>query len=86
MSGLDHEADRAAAVATAQQDAAFEKKAMDDAHSVSSVSHDAYVPDGIHDGLTFPTKDERATLRRVSDRIPWNAYCRSRLLLRSGRG
>lgn len=30
--------------------------------------------DGIHDGLEFPTEEERATLRRVSDTIPWNAY------------
>jgi hypothetical protein len=30
--------------------------------------------DGIHDGLVFPTDEERATLRRVSDDIPWNAY------------
>ena len=32
--------------------------------------------DGIHDGLIFPTKDERLTLRRVPDSIPWNAYCK----------
>lgn len=31
-------------------------------------------PDGIHDGLEFPTDEERATLRRVADSIPWNAY------------
>ncbi|KAJ6504568.1 peptide transporter PTR2A [Mycena vulgaris] len=40
-------------------------------------------PDGIHDGLVFPTDEERATLRRVPDTaprarlhpdIPWNAY------------
>ena len=31
-------------------------------------------PDGIHDGLVFPTDEERVTLRRVSDRVPWNAY------------
>ncbi|KAJ7235495.1 POT family-domain-containing protein [Mycena rebaudengoi] len=30
--------------------------------------------DGIHDGLVFPTEEERLTLRRVSDKIPWNAY------------
>ncbi|KAF8805077.1 peptide transporter PTR2A [Phlegmacium glaucopus] len=30
--------------------------------------------DGIHDSLTFPTEEERATLRRVPDSIPWNAY------------
>ena len=32
--------------------------------------------DGIHDGLIFPTEDERLTLRRVPDSIPWNAYCK----------
>ena len=31
--------------------------------------------DGIHDGLIFPTEDERLTLRRVPDSIPWSAYC-----------
>lgn len=30
--------------------------------------------DGIHDGLEFPNDDERETLRRVPDAIPWNAY------------
>ncbi|KAF8964521.1 peptide transporter PTR2A [Flammula alnicola] len=30
--------------------------------------------DGIHDGLLYPTDEERATLRRIPDKIPWNAY------------
>lgn len=30
--------------------------------------------DGFHDGLEFPTEEEKATLRRVSDTVPWNAY------------
>lgn len=30
--------------------------------------------DGIHDGLDFPTPEELATLRRVSDKIPWSAF------------
>ena len=33
-----------------------------------------YDTDGIHDGLVFPTEEERATLRRVPDSIPWDAY------------
>ncbi|KAF8328997.1 peptide transporter PTR2A [Amanita rubescens] len=33
-----------------------------------------YELDGIHDGLVFPTEEERATLRRVPDSIPWSAY------------
>ena len=32
--------------------------------------------DSIHEGLIFPTEDERLTLRRVPDSIPWNAYCK----------
>ena len=35
---------------------------------------EAPVQDGIHDGLEFPTEEERMTLRRVTDTIPWNAY------------
>ena len=27
-----------------------------------------------HDGLVFPTEEERTTLRRVPDSIPWDAY------------
>ncbi|KAL0577272.1 hypothetical protein V5O48_004700 [Marasmius crinis-equi] len=30
--------------------------------------------DGIYDGLEFPSEEEKATLRRVADRMPWNAY------------
>lgn len=46
----------------------------------SDASHDhkgdpeAPVEDGIHDGLEFPTEEEKKTLRRVADAIPWNAY------------
>ncbi|KAJ4474369.1 PTR2-domain-containing protein [Lentinula aciculospora] len=31
-------------------------------------------PDGIHDGLEFPTEEERLVLRRVSDTLPWASY------------
>ncbi|KAG5339838.1 hypothetical protein C0989_003347 [Termitomyces sp. Mn162] len=30
--------------------------------------------DGIHDALEFPTEEERETLRRVPDSLPWSAY------------
>jgi len=30
---------------------------------------------GIYDGLEFPTEEEKRTLRRVADAIPWAAYC-----------
>ncbi|THU84559.1 peptide transporter PTR2A [Dendrothele bispora CBS 962.96] len=32
------------------------------------------VVDDLHDGLEFPTEEERLTLRRISDKIPWPAY------------
>lgn len=73
MSGLDHDAGRYAAMSEAQKDEiALEKKAANDRDSISVLSH--HEPDGIHDGLTFPTQEERETLRRVADTIPWNAY------------
>jgi len=30
--------------------------------------------DGIHEGLTFPTDEEKKSLHRVPDSIPWNSY------------
>ncbi|KAJ8474525.1 hypothetical protein ONZ45_g15917 [Pleurotus djamor] len=47
-----------------------EKRSSSEA-SISDVEHEL---DGIHDGLEFPTEEEKLTLRRVSDAIPWNAY------------
>jgi len=41
---------------------------ISDSHSVKETN------DGIHDGLEFPTDEEKQTLRRVPDKIPTNAY------------
>ncbi|KAL0064569.1 hypothetical protein AAF712_008514 [Marasmius tenuissimus] len=41
---------------------------------VSSSNDQDTVQDGIHDGLEFPTEEERRTLRRVADSVPWNSY------------
>lgn len=30
--------------------------------------------DSAHEGLEFPSEEELATLRRVSDTLPWTAY------------
>ncbi|KAG8213144.1 hypothetical protein J3R82DRAFT_11551 [Butyriboletus roseoflavus] len=30
--------------------------------------------DSAHEGLEFPSEEELATLRRVSDALPWTAY------------
>ncbi len=48
-----------------------EKRGLDTGSS-SDGDHEL---DGIHDGLEFPTEEEKRTLRRVADTIPWTAYC-----------
>jgi POT family proton-dependent oligopeptide transporter len=30
--------------------------------------------DGVHDGLVFPSEEDKVTLRRVPDSIPYQAY------------
>ena len=71
MAGLQADRDIVAGLAEAKHDEfELEKKGL--AHS--ETSHDQEL-DGIHDGLEFPTDEEKATLRRVSDSLPWSAYC-----------
>ena len=50
------------------------KKHSSDYSEKHSDIDNLHEPDGIHDGLVFPTEEERATLRRVPDSIPWAAY------------
>lgn len=69
MAGLQADKDIIAGLAEAKRDE-YEKD-IDDSTS------EGHEPDGIHDGLEFPTKEERHTLRHVSDTIPWSAYCES---------
>jgi len=54
----------------------------DDSDHIEKISEDEleHEPDDIHDGLEFPTEEERATLRRIPDTVPWNAYCEFLLL------
>ncbi|KDR79530.1 hypothetical protein GALMADRAFT_243632 [Galerina marginata CBS 339.88] len=66
MAGLQHDTDAVAALADVKR----HDSRSPDLHSISHAEE----LDGIHDGLTFPTDDERATLRRVADNIPWSAY------------
>ncbi|KAI0674348.1 MFS peptide transporter [Trametes maxima] len=71
MAGLQADKDIIAGLAEAKRDEAdYEKK---HGLSESTTSHEHEL-DGIHDGLEFPTEEERATLRRVSDPIPWTTY------------
>ncbi|KAI0084620.1 PTR2-domain-containing protein [Irpex rosettiformis] len=70
MAGLQHDRDIDLGYAAAELS---EKKLdSDDGHVESeTASHEL---DGIHDGLEFPTEEEKATLRRVPDAVPWGAY------------
>jgi POT family proton-dependent oligopeptide transporter len=60
------------AIAVAGFDKSEKESVPDTAHEKPELEQEL---DGIHDGLEFPTEEERLTLRRVADTIPWNAYC-----------
>ncbi|CAK5277965.1 unnamed protein product [Mycena citricolor] len=40
----------------------------------SEASSAFHAKDGIHDGLVRPTAEDEATLRRISDVVPWSTY------------
>ena len=72
MAGLQADNDILAGLAEAKRDELeLEKKGI----SPASSTHEPEL-DGVHDGLEFPTEEEKSTLRRVSDTIPWSAYCK----------
>jgi proton-dependent oligopeptide transporter, POT family len=66
MAGLQH--DDVDFVSDVKAGYSEKKLASEDDHALSEL-------DGIHDGLEFPTEEEKRTLPRVPDAIPWNAYC-----------
>ena len=67
MTGLERDV---AGLSEAKRDEfEYEKKLVADEPVLETIESD-----GIHDSLVFPTEEERATLRRVSDHVPWNAY------------
>jgi len=65
MSGLQRDEVAAAAFADAKVN---EKSSL----ATESVRDEPLDED--HAGLIFPTEEEKKTLRRVPDSIPWNAY------------
>jgi POT family proton-dependent oligopeptide transporter len=74
MAGQNIDHDVLAGLSHANRDEAdFENKSSrvtdTDTSSVNNLN------DGIHDGLVFPTNEDKATLRRVPDSIPYQAYC-----------
>lgn len=73
MAGLQTDKDIIAGLAEAKRDEyELEKKGV----SPPSSAH-SHELDGVHDGLEFPTEEEKKTLRRVADSLPWAAYCES---------
>ena len=63
MAGLQRDTDAIEAIADIKK-----------AESIPSEKVSEEFHDDVHEGLEFPTEEEIATLRRVSDAIPWNAY------------
>lgn len=71
MAGLDADKDIIAGLAEAKRhELELEKRGISPVESAQEQELD-----GIHDGLEFPTEEEKRSLRRVSDAIPWSAYC-----------
>jgi proton-dependent oligopeptide transporter, POT family len=79
MAGLQGDSAILAAESKAEHDFVDDKKRTANTDDQSSDRHSGKQSDldGIHDGLEFPTDEERATLRRVPDKIPWPAYRQS---------
>ncbi|KAF9004369.1 POT family-domain-containing protein [Cyathus striatus] len=69
MAGREQESYEVAASEVAKHDFEYEK-----AHPQSITHTEEHELDDVHAGLEFPTDEEIATLRRVADSIPWNAY------------
>lgn len=51
----------------------------DEKSSLGGGDGDHEVLDEVHAGLIFPTEEEKLTLRRVADTIPWGAYSKLEL-------
>ncbi|KAG9220199.1 hypothetical protein CCMSSC00406_0007106 [Pleurotus cornucopiae] len=73
MAGLERDTALVAGLAEANQDEGKinEKRTSSEQSIDQDINHQL---DGIHDGLDFPTEEERLSLRRVADTIPWSAY------------
>ncbi|OBZ66420.1 putative peptide transporter ptr2 [Grifola frondosa] len=69
MAGLQTDDIVFAGYAEAKKDEYEKKSPSSDDHHLSHTEFDS-----VHEGLEFPTDEERDILRRVSDSVPWNAY------------
>jgi proton-dependent oligopeptide transporter, POT family len=71
MAGLSTDDAHFAGLAEAKKDETI----LSQKHAIMETSSEEEL-DGIHDGLEFPTEEEKETLRRVPDKLPLNAYCK----------
>ncbi|KIY65111.1 oligopeptide transporter [Cylindrobasidium torrendii FP15055 ss-10] len=67
MTGIEQDAQEIALAGAEKHDA-------DKGSIETSLASGRFFTDAHHSGLEIPTDEDRATLRRVSDSIPWNAY------------
>lgn len=74
MAGLQTDDAVFAGYAEAERDQYILEKKLGHSHDHIVSEAASHELDGIHDGLEFPTDEERDTLRRVADTVPWNAY------------
>ncbi|KAF7313468.1 hypothetical protein HMN09_00502700 [Mycena chlorophos] len=51
-----------------------EKEDLDSKSVVKTGTDDEELDHDLYNGAEFPTEEERATLRRISDDLPWNVY------------
>ena len=74
MAGLQVDDPAISGFAEAQATTYILEKKLDVSADHVVASDDDHELDGIHDGLEFPTEEEKNTLRRVSDKLPLSAY------------
>lgn len=73
MAGVQHD-DVAFAALSDVKEREHELEKRGSSEDQVSSHNDLHGLDDVHEGLTFPTEEERQTLRRIADTIPWNAY------------
>ena len=72
MAGLQTDDAILGGLAEAKRDEFLDEKAG--LHGSHSSLEDGVIADDVHAGDVFPTEEEKATLRRVADHVPWTAY------------
>jgi POT family proton-dependent oligopeptide transporter len=69
-----HQTDDPGPADSKRDDFLYEKPVIETISPHTSLNTPLDDEDDVHAGDVFPTAEEKATLRRVSDQIPWNAF------------